>query len=163
MITWLDWDHFAVRRTRDRRTQVDVVVDGGTLYRPDAGGAWVAGGDAESWRVQLRLTWDVWETALGPVQDHLRLVPDGGTSVEGREARKFLVELVPPVEGRSRIQPVSATGTVWLDATTAARLSADVTARWKVRGRDEEEEVRLLMMRNGFGGVALPPLSPEGE
>lgn len=159
-IAWGDWDNFQIRRLADGEAVRETrVVDGKVWVR--SGDTWSRRDDVEPHRMQLRTTWDNWDEALGPLRNHVRMVPDGSDIVEGRPAARFRLELIPDAEAprvrSSAWQPTSIQGTVWLDEGTALHLKAEFTSVAERKG--VTRTLAYTQQRAGFGedpGITAP-------
>ncbi len=160
-IAWADWDNFQVRRLVDGEAARETIVAGGRVW-VRSGETWSAREDAEPHRMQLRTTWDTWDQSLGPMRDHLRLVPEAKDIVEGRPAMRYRLELLPEAEAprvrSSGWQPRSIQGTAWLDEATALHIKAELVAVTERKG--VTRTLAYTLQRAGFGedpGISPPP------
>lgn len=128
-LSWQDWDNFQVRRVVDGEATREVLVADGQAW-VKVGDHWEERPDAETQRVQLRMTWNSWDSAIGPHRDHVQLVSEGRDVVEGRPATRYRIEMLPdeqrPKNQRWGFQPETASGQVWLDEASAVRLKAQL-------------------------------------
>lgn len=172
-IRWQDWNSFEYRRTVEGELESAVVTRDGTPWQLLSDGSWRKGTDAEPHRLELRQSWNAWDQALEPYLERIRYVDRGTELVEGRQARRYAVELAPepavaaededPKAGKRRRaraakakaraassdRLVSLSGEVWVDESTAVRLLADVEASRVHRGR--RHTVRLKVVRSDVG------------
>lgn len=171
-IRWQDWNSFEYRRTVEGELDSAVVARDGTPWQLLSGGSWRKGTDAEPYRLELRQSWNAWDQALEPYLERIRYVDRGTELVEGRQARRYAVELAPvptvsedaPAKAGKRRRAraakakpkaadadrlVSLSGEVWVDESTAVRLLADVEASRVHRGR--RHTVRLKVVRSDVG------------
>lgn len=150
--TWQDWDHFQVRRSVDGKVERETLVFDGVAYVRE-GERWEARADAEPHRVQLRTTWNAWEGVLGSHLEHMELVPEGGDTTAGRETERLRVQMKPPEQrpppASFGFLPETIEGTVWVDAATAVRLKADVTAG--SRRQELQRTVHLVIEYSDVG------------
>lgn len=152
-LSWQDWDDFQVRGLVDGElTRETIVADGIPWVR--VGDRFEERPDAETHRVQLRVTWNMWDAVLGTHRDHVQLVHEGEDIIEGRPAGRYRLELKPDEE-RPRNQrwgfvPEGAEGTVWLDEASAVRLKAEITTTARRGG--VARTTQLSLQRSNIGG-----------
>lgn len=161
-LAWQDWDNFRVRRLVDGEPVSESVVVKATAWSSQAGGGWSRREDAEPYRVQLQSTWNAWDDAFDTFRDRITLTEEGQEIIEGRRARRYAVSLTPlsptakaPRNSR-RFEPVSLSGTVWIDEATAVRLVAQVEG--ELHRGDLTRRITLRLARSDFGAdLGLQP------
>lgn len=159
-LTWQGWDDFHLRRLVDGELTQETLVAGGQAW-VRTGDRWEPRPDAETYRVQLRVTWNMWDAVIGNHREHIELVPDGDDIIEGRPTSRFLLQLKPDEE-RPRNQrwgfvPEGAQGTVWLDEASAVRLKAEVTTTARRGGVYRTTQLSLQRSNIGQDQGIRPP------
>jgi len=182
-ITWQSWDAFEMRRLVDGEQVSLVRVADGRAWAQRGDGSWVARGDPEPWRQELRIAWSAWDQALEPFDDRVTLTEVGDDVVEGRRARRYTVSLAPPSTptrraGRAKAKGkpgrkarrrraaeaadplLDLSGEVVLDAGTATRLLARIEGRWT-----QDDRIRTVALDLRRSGIGQPQtlLSPEPD
>jgi hypothetical protein len=164
-IRWEDWDNFSHRRTVDDRTVADVVVSDGVAWSRRLGGPWKTKDDSESSRVQLKTTWNSWQQTISSFGDLVVMREGESEAVEGRLARHYVISLsdLPPV-GDDATQPLALSGDLWVDESSAVRLTGKLEG---VLGREGyRRQVELQIVRTAIGmpqNIELPEPSEEGS
>ena len=177
-IQWQGWDDFEMRRTVDGDMVSCVRVAEGRAWVL-RNGAWLKRPDAEPYRQELRLSWSGWDQALGGYHERVGYSEAQDGVIEGRPARRYVVELEPPrgvtaptlgadPEAEDAVPlsgPRSLTGFVWVDQLTAVRLVADVQGELVQDSLTRRTQLKLS--RSAFGqdqGIvtpAVPEPSPD--
>jgi hypothetical protein len=133
-IAWNSWDSFHFQRALDGEATFEVIVHEGTFVSRNGHGPWTGELDGEPARLDVYTAWNAWDEALGMFKDRIQYEDLGSSTVDGRDTRRFRVSLQAEPEQKKRkkrrrvMQPAKLEGEVHLDAATAVRLSADVTA-----------------------------------
>jgi len=154
-IAWNSWDSFHIQRSLDGAATFEVIVHDGSYASRNGRGPWTAEMDGESSRLEVYTTWNVWDEALGSFKDRILYEEIGNTVVDGRDTRHFRISLAPEdkkkskAQGRASMKPVKIEGDVHLDAQTAVRLSAKVTAI--SRQGSLERGIQLEIQRSRIG------------
>ncbi len=152
-LTWNNWDAFHFRRLVDGKTMFESLVYDGQGYSRTQGATWTAALDPEPICLGLRTTWNVWKSAFDTFGDRIEYDEVSQSVVDTRAARQFRVMLAPAPEGkrirRSRPQPETIQGSVWIDEQTGVRLSASVTGVIQVSSA--RHLIQLDLSRSGFG------------
>ena len=162
-IRWQDWDNFSHRRIVDERTVADIVVSDGAAWSRRLGGPWKKKDDAESSRVQLKTTWNSWEQTISSFGDLVVMSEGESEAVEGRLARHYVLSLseLPPV-GDDATQPLALSGDLWVDESSAVRLTGKLEG---ILGREGyRRQVELQIVRTAIGmpqNIQLPEPSEE--
>jgi len=182
-IQWQGWDDFEMRRTVDGDMVSSVRVAEGRAWVL-RNGAWLKRPDAEPYRQELRLSWSGWDQALGGYHERVGYSEAQDGVIEGRPARRYVVELAPPrgvspppsaaevsaegIPAQDAISPSgprSLSGFVWVDQLTAVRLVADVQGELVQDSLTRRTQLKLS--RSAFGqdqGIvtpAVPEPSPD--
>ena len=180
-IQWQGWDDFEMRRTVDGDMVSCVRVAEGRAWVL-RNGAWLKRPDAEPYRQELRLSWSGWDQALGGYHERVGYSDAQDGVIEGRPARRYVVELTPPhgvtapppaaeapaegapVEDAVSVSgPRSLSGFVWVDQLTAVRLVADVQGELVQDSLTRRTQLKLS--RSAFGqdqGIVTPTV-PEAS
>ena len=159
-VAFRSWDRFRVQRLMDGRNVSEIVVVRGKAWMRQAEGPWDERDDAETSRVQLQNTWDIWDEALEPFLDRVQLTEEGKDLLEGRPTQRYAVGLTPLLPDQKLgegLQPSSLLGTVWIDEAPAVRLMAQVEGTLTDGSRSRT--VRLKLARSDFGvdlGIRAP-------
>ena len=133
-IAWNSWDSFHFQRALDGEATFEVIVHENSFVSRNGRGPWTAELDGEPARLDVYTAWNAWDEALGMFKDRIQYEELGTGTVDGRDTRHFRVSLTPEPEQKKRkkrrrvMRPTRLEGEVHLDAATAVRLSADVTA-----------------------------------
>lgn len=151
-IHWQDWDNFRYRRLVDEQTVSESAVIEGVAYTRK-GGAWKKRGDAETYRMQLRTTWNIWDQTLKVFGERVVMEEVGTDTIEGRPARRFSLSLGPESPRRSKAtqqeQPLTLSGTFWVDEATAVRLTGELEGELGREGY--RRAVTLKLARTNIG------------
>jgi hypothetical protein len=123
-VRWGDWDSFELVRRHDGRLSTRMVMIAGEAFKgTDKKLARVE--DPDLVRHQVRTTWNVWSEALDPFRYAILLQHSGEGVVEGRPVETYTVTLDPTATTPpGRHQPVSLSGSIQLDGSTAVPLLA---------------------------------------
>ena len=147
-IEWQDWDHFQSRRLVDGKIVSNVIIsDSGTWDWH--GGAWVERSDGEPYRVQMRNTWNQWDSVIRHFSEHIEWVLDGEEVVEKRRTKRYKARFTKPETVKSSLRPTQFQGTVWVDEETAVRVLGEITGSL-VRG-SYRKSVKLQVQRTEIG------------
>ena len=163
-IAWNSWESFHFQRAVDGEKNFELMVHDGKFASRNGRGPWTADMDGESARLDVYTTWNVWDEAFSSFKDRIAYEKIGSSVVDGRATEHFRVSLAPEPEtkskkvGRRTIKPIRIEGEVHLDAQTAVRLSADVTA---TTARGSLERTTHLEIQRSKIGQNQPIAAPE--
>ena len=172
---WEDWDNFRYSRLINGEPAFEVLVANSVPYIRRGTGRWEQRDDVEPYRVELESTWDTWDEAMEPFGYRVALTDQGTEVIEGRPTTRYAVSLapVPEVKGKgkkkggathSHFEPLTLSGTVWVDQTTAVRLVGDVSG--SVQQGNLTRTIALRFARSGFGekqDIAPPPMARKAR
>jgi hypothetical protein len=133
-IAWNSWNSFYFQRALDGEATFEVIVHENSFVSRNGHGPWAAELDGEPARLDVYTAWNAWDEALGMFKERIQYQDLGPSTVDGRDTRHFRVSLMAEPKSKKRkkrrraMHPVELEGEVHLDAATAVRLSADVTA-----------------------------------
>ena len=154
-IAWNSWDSFHFQRYLDGEATFEIIVHDGRFVSRNGRGPWTADMDGGAARLDVYTTWNAWDEALGSFKDRILYEEIEKSVVDGRATQLFRLSLEPDpdgsqkAKGRGVMQPVHIEGSVHLDAQTAVRLSADVTA--VTQKGNLKRSVHLQIQRSQIG------------
>jgi hypothetical protein len=147
-IKWQDWDHFQSRRSVDGEVASNVIIsDLGTWDWH--GGKWVERSDGEPYRVQMRNTWNQWDSVIRHFSEHIEWVLDGEEVIEERKTKRYKAKFTKPETVKSSLRPTQFQGTVWVDEETAVRVLGEI--RGSLVRNSYRKVVKLQVQRTEIG------------
>lgn len=149
-IFWQSWDSFEYSQTVDSETVLHVIVSEGGYWKKLYDGEWINRDDAESYRVQLRQKWNVWERLTKPFVSGIKFEAIGLETLQDRETQHYTLRFDP--EGpsiQSSLKPISIDGDVWVDTQTAVRILGNVRSTQEDGRYRKELELKVSRIEIG--------------
>jgi hypothetical protein len=158
---WADWDNFQLQRSRNNRLRAENRVLRGKAFARSGKGRFRAASDAELYRVEMRHSASFWGRALEPFRGRVLAEPAESGTIDGRPAQRYTISLVdapPPARGA---HPISLNGEMWLDETTAVRLSGRLNGHFLKNGVEGQDVLIALTLKRDAIGIVPVIKRPE--
>lgn len=124
-ISWQDWDNFQSRRTVDGETVSSIIILDSQTWDFQAE-KWEKRRDGEPYRVQLRNTWNQWDSVMRHFEEYVEWIPDGDETVEGRKTKRYKAKFIKPQDVKRGLRPTKFRALVWVDEETAVRILGEI-------------------------------------
>jgi hypothetical protein len=149
-IFWQSWDSFEYSQTVDSETVLHVIVTDGAYWKKLYDGEWTSRDDAESYRVQLRQKWNVWERLTKPFVLGIKFQAAGLETLQDRETQHYTLHFDPLGQSiQSSLKPISIEGDVWVDTQTAVRILGNVRSIQEDSRYRKELELKVSRIEIG--------------
>lgn len=125
-ISWQDWDNFQAKRLVDGEVVSDIIIVGSQTWDWQSE-KWEKRRDGEPYRVQLRNTWNQWDSVMRHFEQHVEWVSDGEEVVQGRKTKRYKANFTKPEALKASLRPAEFQAMVWVDEETAVRILGEVT------------------------------------
>jgi len=121
IIDWVDWDNWHVERSVDNETVEDVWIVNGQTFEKRSGSI-LAKRDGEPYRVQLRNTWNQWESTMRPFNAVVSWEKQQQETLFDRKSQVYQGQRDPNKVQSASLKVKNFTSTIWVDENTAVRL-----------------------------------------
>ena len=122
------------------------------------GKTWREGDDPESYRNQLKLSWDIWGRVYRSFSTNAKWTEEAVEALGNRSVQRYSVTYIPPESQPAYgLIPVSLSAIVWVDQATAVRLLGEMTAVRENEGYQQTQVLRLERDPSGESFVFSPP------
>jgi hypothetical protein len=155
-VAWGDWDNFQLQRYRNDRLRAESRVLRGQAYAKSGKGRFRTARDAELYRVEMRHSASFWGRALEPFRGRVHAQRMESATVDGRPAHRYSISLTDGEAPERGHVPVALRGEMWLDETTAIRLSGKLEGHYIKNGVEGKDVlIALELHRNKIGIVPV--------
>ena len=166
MIDWADWDHWQSTQMVNDEIVSQVWVFGGRCLER-VGNKIVERPDGEPYRVQLRNTWNQWDSSIRYFQQGVAWEFVAAEMIDGRKVRHYQSSFDRDLVSKGELTPKEFTGNVWVDEDTAVRLVGNLqgvvlsgpykkTIELTLERQDIGTENVLKRLKEGFPTEQLP-------
>ena len=147
-ISWQNWDNFESKRTVDGEIVSNIIITDAQTWDWQSQ-QWVRRRDGEPYRVQLRNTWNQWDSVMRHFGEHVEWILDGDEVIEGRKTKRYRALFTKPERVKVSLRPIEFQGMVWVDEETAVRILGEISG---VLLRDAyKKQVKYQVQRTEIG------------
>ena len=154
---WESWSRFRYQRKVNGKIKQEVLVIDDRPWQFN-GKAWRQGDDPESYRNQLKLSWDIWGRVYRSFSGNAKWTEEAVEMLGKRSVQRYSVTYTPPEKQPAYgLIPTSLSAIVWVDQATAVRLLGEMTAVRENEGYQQTQVLRLERDQIGENFEFIPP------
>jgi len=112
--------------------------------------------------VEMRHSASFWGRALEPFWGRVEATREEAASINGRPAQRYRLSLSEGARPERGHVPVSLSGEMWIDESTATRLSGHIEGHYLKHGKEDQNVLITLDMARIELGIVPQIQRPQG-